>query len=610
MRKNTIIRLFPLLLAAVAGLSVEAQNTVVTGSNLNIGSGNTLLLNNQQNTYFGNAVGQGNIVLSAGSIALGTNDTIDELSTCSVAIGSSNRVSDVGSMAFGGAVKVSSLVGVGIGRFLKATGNTGCMVIGTGITGVGQNAPQYLLNSHPYSLAVGFNSTVPTLFVGTSPNGNGLQTTDRTGRVAIGNVTPQAKLHIRSDDGEDAELILEPYDSKDNHTRILLHDGNHELSVMPDGTMRMQSEGLLNMQASNVHLQDTRMDLGHNGERKLTLSMADTPAFLCNAYRSNGIYWRQTPGSSYALEFGDDTLKIRSAVNQDPRGVEITNWNDPLQVTATGDVIVNGNTLLGGSTTMNGATTLFGKVGVNIANTTQNYALAVDGGVITTKVHIQTVGDWSDNVFNDGYRLASLEELRGYIAENRHLPGIPSEAEVTENGIDLGTMQAALLQKIEELTLYILGQQREIDTLRKELDGLRGRASFAYDACGNRISRTLELKREDEGGNEGASPVAKAGIPVTESDGSGLPACDRVGDLAYSIFPNPTEGRLTLMTEGETAPGRATATLLTLTGAVLEQRAVRGSAEEFDLGTMPPGVYLLRLASGGETHTWRVVKGN
>ena len=297
-------------------------------------------------------------------------------------------------------------------------------------------------------------------------------------------------------------------------------------------------------------------------------------------------------------------------MNQVARGVEITNWSDPLQVTASGNVIVNGNTLLGGSTTINGATTLFGKVGVNTANTTQNYALAVDGGVITTKVHIQTVGDWSDNVFNDDYRLASLEELRGYIAENRHLPGVPSEAEVTENGIDLGTMQAALLQKIEELTLYILGQQREIDTLRKELDGLRGRASFAYDACGNRISRTLELKREDDGGNEGANPVAKAGVSSTESEGSGLPAYDRVGDLAYSIFPNPTEGRLTLMTEGETAPGQTTATLLTLTGAVLEQRAVRSSAEEFDLGTMPPGVYLLRLASGGETHTWRVVKGN
>lgn len=608
MKTNTMIKLFPLLLAALAGLSVEAQNTVVTGSNLNIGSGNTLL--SESNTYHGNAIGQSNDVQSDRTLAVGEHDTIMSLSSNSVTLGSYNRIQGLSSMAFGREVKIQGSCSVGLGWYLKAMGGDGCMVIGTGIPGVGQNAPQYLLNSHPYSLAVGFNSTVPTLFVGTSPNGNGLQTTDRTGRVAIGNVTPQAKLHIRSDDGEDAELILEPYDSKDNHTRILLHDGNHELSVMPDGTMRMQSEGLLNMQASNVHLQDTRMDLGHNGERKLTLSMADTPAFLCNAYRSNGIYRRQTPGSSYALEFGDDTLKVRAAVNQVARGVEITNWSDPLQVTASGNVIVNGNTLLGGSTTINGATTLFGKVGVNTANTTQNYALAVDGGVITTKVHIQTVGDWSDNVFNDDYRLASLEELRGYIAENRHLPGIPSEAEVTESGIDLGTMQAALLQKIEELTLYILGQQREIDTLRKELDGLRGRASFAYDACGNRISRTLELKREDDGGNEGANPVAKAGIPATESDGNGLPAYDRVGDLDYSIFPNPTEGRLTLVTEGETAPGQTTATLLTLTGAVLEQRAVRSSAEEFDLGTMPPGVYLLRLASGGETHTWRVVKGN
>ena len=75
---------------------------------------------------------------------------------------------------------------------------------------------------------------------------------------------------------------------------------------------------------------------------------------------------------------------------------------------------------------------------------------------------------WSDYVFYPEYELRPLPELEQYIKKNNKLPEIPSANDVQENGIDLGNMQAKLLLKIEELTLYILDLQKQIDELKSE----------------------------------------------------------------------------------------------------------------------------------------------
>ena len=77
-----------------------------------------------------------------------------------------------------------------------------------------------------------------------------------------------------------------------------------------------------------------------------------------------------------------------------------------------------------------------------------------------------TLTDWSDFVFDDGYRLMPLGEVERYIDANRHLPDIPSAQEVEENGVDVGEMNKLLLQKVEELTLYIIDLQKQIDELK------------------------------------------------------------------------------------------------------------------------------------------------
>jgi len=74
----------------------------------------------------------------------------------------------------------------------------------------------------------------------------------------------------------------------------------------------------------------------------------------------------------------------------------------------------------------------------------------------------------SDFVFEDDYALMPLEEVERYIDEHGHLPEIPSAAEIQANGAKLGEMQGKLLQKIEELTLYLMEQQQTLADLQEE----------------------------------------------------------------------------------------------------------------------------------------------
>ena len=99
------------------------------------------------------------------------------------------------------------------------------------------------------------------------------------------------------------------------------------------------------------------------------------------------------------------------------------------------------------------------------------YKLAVSGGILTEKVRVATKGTpfWADFVFESTFKLKSLKEVEDFIKENKHLPDVPSTSDVTKNGIDLAETQAILLQKIEELTLYVIQQQKDINKLKKRI---------------------------------------------------------------------------------------------------------------------------------------------
>lgn len=94
------------------------------------------------------------------------------------------------------------------------------------------------------------------------------------------------------------------------------------------------------------------------------------------------------------------------------------------------------------------------------------YKLYVTGGILTEEVRVSLKKDWADYVFNKNYQLKPLSEVEEFINTNGHLPNVPSAKEVKENGIELGTMATIQQEKIEELTLYAIQQQKEIEELK------------------------------------------------------------------------------------------------------------------------------------------------
>jgi len=205
-----------------------------------------------------------------------------------------------------------------------------------------------------------------------------------------------------------------------------------------------------------------------------------------------------TPNPSYALDVNGtvnasqifatqlnvtDLLVNGSAVQSSPWTI---NGNDLSYTTGSVEVstleatslLLNGTNVVSSPWTINGNDLSYtagtvgvsnlnasGSVGIGTTNT-QGYMLAVAGNVVAEAVKVELQGNWPDFVFEKEYDLIGLLETESFIKKYGHLPNVPSAEEVKQNGISLGEMDAKLLQKIEELTLHTIQQQKEIEDLK------------------------------------------------------------------------------------------------------------------------------------------------
>jgi hypothetical protein len=123
-------------------------------------------------------------------------------------------------------------------------------------------------------------------------------------------------------------------------------------------------------------------------------------------------------------------------------------------INPTASLTVDGNVLIGNP---------------SVVTLPAGYKLYVQTGILTEKVKVAIVNttNWADYVFENSYKLRDLNELETFIKTNKHLPNIPSAEEMVAEGLDVATMDAKLLEKIEELSLYIIEQNKRIEKLEQ-----------------------------------------------------------------------------------------------------------------------------------------------
>ncbi len=450
------------------------------------------------------AFGAGNTASGNYSFVAGRNSTANQ--SYATVIGSNSRASGghsyvVGSSSFangnfsyvfGGNSITNFDFSTAIGHNLVA--NNGGFVLGQG------RVDAVLTNNLQGSLMIGFNSQYPTMFVSRTAVGK------QSGSVGIGNITdPQAKLHIRADEDEEATLMLETSSRSDVSTqRIIMTNnkdlnGHLELSKNRDGRSvltlsNIHSEGksrivfesfqyLFQEGSVGIGTDDPRAMLDVAGEAAVDVltikggySLPSTPGNQTQFLRGDGVWAVPAGGgggSSYWLPQGNNIY-----FNTGNVGIGLTNPTEKLHIN--GNIrLSSGYSLATNQVTAADANGLKlynssgsgmfvaanGSVGIGTTNTGTEFKLTVAGGIHAQDVKV-TLTAGSDFVFEDSHRLAPLSEVEAFVKTNKHLPGIAPESEMLQQGLDVGSFQIKLLEKIEELTLYIIAQQKEIEALK------------------------------------------------------------------------------------------------------------------------------------------------
>lgn len=274
---------------------------------------------------------------------------------------------------------------------------------------------------------------------------------DHKGNVGIGVMSPAAKLDILADSGYEIKFTGATGNIWAEHAMFLL--SNKTLHVGAGGT---NSQMVLN-EAGNLGIGVTtpgaRLDV--NGGVKVGNTIS-SPGYADHfivrsdggtAFEGGQIFTNSEKSSSKGI-------KVSASFSGSSPQLHIgeVNLGSPNTFTRNYLHLKNGNVGIG--------TTSPGK-----------YKLAVEG-VIGAREVVVTSDSWADFVFDDDYDLMPLRAVERYVEQHRHLPGLPSEADVLEDGVALGTMQATLLQKIEELTLYVIALKKENETLKERVDAM------------------------------------------------------------------------------------------------------------------------------------------
>jgi len=282
------------------------------------------------------------------------------------------------------------------------------------------------------------------------------------GNVGIGMRNPQSQLHVGGNTTSKFSL----------GTVSLSGNTGQALAAIQVG--QASNGGVLNFQVNpwnqngytGVYTPITRMTIDQYGNVGIgsTTPPATSKLYVNGNIRANGDIY----GSS-VLTFRDDSrFSVTSAtipnLSTTPFSMPKYGIAAPI-VNSTADLWIAGDNAIRMFTAGNATPRLtIDNVGnVGIGTTTPDQALTVKGKIHAEEVIVNLNVPMADYVFDPSYKLMPLNQVEQFAKTNSHLPEIPSAEEVRKNGINMGEMQNKLLQKVEELTLYMIEQQKTID---------------------------------------------------------------------------------------------------------------------------------------------------
>ena len=193
----------------------------------------------------------------------------------------------------------------------------------------------------------------------------------------------------------------------------------------------------------------------------------DIPAYRLHLKTADAspVFFSETPESQ--MSFFRGSIELKGKPNyQTP----LLAWFTPAGAR---QAYLGGRTDSFGLTLENGSSLFIngGNVGIGVLDT-KGYQLAVAGKIVSEEVVVKLRQYWPDYVFSGAYKLPPLSQVEDFIREHKHLPDVPDAETVSKSGISIGEMNAILLKKIEELTLYAIEQSGQIEAMTKRIEEL------------------------------------------------------------------------------------------------------------------------------------------